>query len=299
MANTITDLKDVKISQAALLPWMATLLPLSAFSTNCSPDSADKLDTIKVPVIGAPSASSVFNGDYTKNADSDASSVPVTLNRHRYKTVHLTAKEAATTAIPLLEKLVGTAAKQLAQDVLVDILSCVTDDQFGDPAVPALEPEEFNYKTIVKIREACGKVHMPTDQRSMILDSYLYSSLLADDIVAKSFITSVAEPGVVDARIRRIAGFDIYEASCLPNNGEYLSGMAVHPSAIAVAMRYLEPVANYDEAGAVTDPTTGLTFGYLRYTDTAANKVFITLEALYGFKVLRPEALKRITHRPS
>ena len=37
-------------------------------------------------------------------------------------------------------------------------------------------------------------------------------------------------------------------------------------------MRYLEPVADYDEAGAVTDPETGLTFGYLRYTECVARK---------------------------
>ena len=44
----------------------------------------------------------------------------------------------------------------------------------------------------------------------------------------------------------------------------------------------------------VTDPVTGLTFGYLRYTDTKSNKVYITLEALYGFKVVRPAGLQRI-----
>ncbi len=296
MANTITDLKDVRISQAALMPWMTTLMPISAFSTNLSPEPADKLDTVKVPVIGAPGASSEFAGDYTVNADSEAGSVAVTLDKHRFKTVHLTAKEAATTAVPLLEKLVSTAAQQLAQDVLTDILSCVTDANFGDPGIPALNPEDFNYKSIVKLREVCGRENMPTDQRSLILDSSLYSSLLADDIVAKSYITSLAQPGVVDARINRVAGFDLYETTCLPENEEHLSGMAVHPSAIAVAMRYLEPVATYDEAGAVTDPVTGLTFGYLRYTDATSNKVYITLEALYGYRVLRPEALKRITH---
>ncbi len=298
MANTITDLKDVRISQAALMPWMTTLLPISAFSTNLSPEPADKLDTVKVPVIGAPGESSIFAGDYTANADSEAGSVAVTLNKHRFKTVHLTAKEAATTAIPLLEKLVSTAAQQLAQDVLTDILSCVTDENFGDPGIPAVNAEDFSYRSIVKLREACGRENMPTDQRSLILDSSLYSSLLADDIVAKSYITTLAQPGVVDARINRVAGFDVFETTALPDNGERLAGMAVHPSAIAVAMRYLEPVATYDEAGAVTDPTTGLTFGYLRYTDATSNKVYITLEALYGYRVLRPEALKRITLTP-
>lgn len=41
MPNTITDLKDVRISQSALMPWMTALLPLTAFSTNFSPSPAD------------------------------------------------------------------------------------------------------------------------------------------------------------------------------------------------------------------------------------------------------------------
>lgn len=294
MANTITDLKDVRISQNALLPWMTELMPLSAFSTNFGPDAADKGDTVKVPIIGAPSASSDFAGDYTQGSDSEASSVPVVLNRHKFKTVHLTAKEAATTAIPLLEKLVSTAAQQLAIDVLTDILSVVKASNFA-AAKEDLSVADFDYKTILQIREACNKAKMPKDQRSLILNTSLNTSLLADDIVAKSFITSLAQPGVVEARVNRIAGFNVMETDCLPDNKERLAGFVSHPSAIAVAMRYLQPIANYDEAGAVTDPTTGLTFGYLRFTDTSANKVFITLEALYGVQVVRKDALQRIT----
>jgi hypothetical protein len=100
---------------------------------------------------------------------------------------------------------------------------------------------------------------------------------------------------VVEARINRLAGLNVYETDCVPDNGENLAGFVTHPSAMAVAMRYLQPIANYDEAGAVTDPVTGLTFGYLRYTDTTSNKVYITLECLYGYQVIRPAALQRIT----
>ena len=65
-------------------------------------------------------------------------------------------------------------------------------------------------------------------------------------------------------------------------------------SSSAVAMRYLEPVAEYDEAGAVTDPETGLTFGYLRYTETQSNRIFVTVECLYGHKVAIAGGIKRI-----
>ena len=294
MANTLTDLKDVRIAQAALLPWMTELMPLSVFSTNFSPSPSDKGDTVKVPVVGAPTAASDFAGTYMQDIDSEASSVPVVLNKHKFKTVHLTAKEAASTAVPLLEKLVATAAQQLAIDVLTDIFSCVKKAKFTTAADVA-SAEAFSYKTVLQIREACNKAKMPKAGRALVVTSSLNTALLADDIVARSFITNLAQPGVVEARINRLAGFDVYETDCVPDNGENLAGFAAHSSAVAVAMRYLQPIANYDEAGAVTDPVTGLTFGYLRYTDTASNKVLITLECLYGYEVVRSAALQRIS----
>lgn len=294
MANTLTDLKDVRIAQAALLPWMTELMPLSIFSTNFGPDAADKGDTVKVPVVGAPSPASDFGGSYIVDTDSEASAIPVVLNKHKFKTVHMTAKEAATTAVPLLEKLVSTAAQQLATDVLTDIFSSVKKSAFS-AAAEGVAADEFSYKEILKIREACNKAKMPKSPRSLVINTSLNTALLADDIVSRSFIANLAQPGVVEARVSRIAGFNVYETDCVPDNGENLAGFAAHPSALAVAMRYLQPIANYDEAGAVTDPVTGLTFGYLRYTDTTSNKVYITLEALYGYQVVRKEALQRIS----
>ena len=47
--------------------------------------------------------------------------IPVTLNRHKFKTVHVTARENSETAMDVLDTLVEVAAQQLAQDVLLDI----------------------------------------------------------------------------------------------------------------------------------------------------------------------------------
>jgi hypothetical protein len=293
MPNTLTNLKDVKVAQSAIKPFMATLLPIRAFSSNFSPEPADKLDTIRVPIVGAPSPASDFGGSYTANADSSIDVAPVQLNRHKYKTVHVTAREAAETALNVLETLVGSAVKQLAQDVLQDIFTEITAANYGDPAIAALASTAFDYKKVLGVRESCANARMPSTDRALVLDAAYFSNLLGDDIVAKSFMTPVALPGVVDGVIRRLAGFDVYETTILPNT-EKLVGFAGHPSCLAVAMRYLEPVAQYDEAGAVTDPLTGLTFGYLRYTETSSNRIFVTVECLYGFKVAIAGGLKRI-----
>lgn len=294
MANTLTNVKDIKVAQAALLPYRAALTPLRAFSTNFSPEPADKLDTVRVPVVGAPSQSSDFAGNYTDNADSTVTVIPVQLDRHKFKTVHVTAREAAETALNVLETLVASAVKQLAQDVLQDIFSHITADNFGAPSIPAVAASAFDYKKVLSVREACSVAKMPISDRALVLDGAYFTNLLADDVIAKSFYLPITQPGVVEAQIRRIAGFDVFETVILPENGEKLVGFASHPSGMAVAMRYLAPVANYDEAGAVTDPETGLTFGYLRYTEIQSNRIFVTVEALYGFKPAIADGIKRI-----
>jgi hypothetical protein len=295
MSNTLTNVKDIKVAQRALMPFMSNLLPVTAFSTDFSPQPADKLDTVRVPLVGAPSESSDFEGDYSANADSTVTVVPVTLNRHKYKTVHVTARESAETSLNALEALVEAAAQQLAQDVLVDIFSCITLANFGAPGIAALAATAFDYKKVLSLREACGNAKMPPNPRSLVLDAGYYTNMLADDVVAKSFNLNLNAPAVTEGMVKRIAGFNLHETTLIPSDhAEKLVGFAAHSSAVAVAMRYLQPVADYQQAGAVTDPTTGMTFGYLRFTDTRANKIFVTLECLYGFAPAKTDALKRI-----
>jgi hypothetical protein len=294
MPNTLTNVQDIKVAQNALLPFRGALLPIRAFSSNFSPDPADKLDTVRVPVVGAPTQSSDFAGSYTANPDSTVTVIPVQLDRHKFKTVHVTAREAAETAFNVLDTLVSAAVKQLAQDVLQDIFSAITAANYGAPVIPGLAASAFDYKKLLAIREACSDVKMPVTDRSLVLDGAYYTNLLGDDVVAKGFVPQVVQPGIMDAMIRRLAGFDLHETVILPDNGEKLIGFAAHPSGMAVAMRYLVPAANYDEAGAITDPETGLTFGYLRYSETQSNRVFVTVECLYGFKVALADGIKRI-----
>ena len=295
MPNTLTNVKDIKVAQRALLPFTAQLMPVTSFSTNFGPQQADKGDTVRVPLVGAPSGSSDFAGDYTANADSSVTTMPVTLNRHKFKTVHVTARELSETAVDLLDTLVAGATQQLAQDVLLDILSLVTLANYGTPGIPALAATAFDYKKVLNLREACGAVKMPASPRSLVLDAGYYTNLLADDVVAKSFNLNLSAPGVTEGLVKRLAGFDLHETVVIPSDhAEKLVGFAAHPSAVAVAMRYLQPVAEYQQSGAVTDPQTGMTFGYLRFTDTRANKVFVTVECLYGYATAKADAIKRL-----
>jgi hypothetical protein len=135
---------------------------------------------------------------------------------------------------------------------------------------------------------------MPITDRALILDDTYYTNLIADEVISRSFVLPVSQPGIIEAQLHRLGGFDLYPTRIIPENKEKLVGFAAHPSGLALAMRYLVPVAEYDEAGAITDPETGLTFGYLRYTETSSNRIFITVECLYGFKAAIADGIKRI-----
>ncbi len=216
--NVLTNVGDIKVAQTALQPFLKTLLPVAAFSRNFSPNPADKGDMIRVPIVGAPAESSDFQGDYTANSGADIQTVPVVLNRHKYKTVHVTATEAADTALNVLETLVVSAAQQLAIDVVQDIFTAITAAAYGAPAIPPLAPSDFNYKAVLGVREACAQAKMPVSERSLILDSSYYTNLLADDVVAKSFNLNLSAPGVVEGDVKRLAGFDIYETLAIPHD---------------------------------------------------------------------------------
>lgn len=124
-------------------------------------------------------------GNYTANADSTVTVISMQLTRHKFKTVHLTARESAETAFNVLDALVLAAAKQLAQDVLQDIFGEITAANYGAPVIAALAAADFDYKKVLAIREACSAVKMPVTDRSLILDGAYYTNLLGDDIVAK------------------------------------------------------------------------------------------------------------------
>jgi len=73
-------------------------------------------------------------------------------------------------------------------------------------------------------------------------------------------------------------------------NGSFVSANSVnafmaHASAIAVAMRYLEPQnpSAYDNAMAVSDPATGATFGLRDTYDPLTGQRYIAIEANYGY----------------
>ena len=296
MGNTLTNIQDIRIADVFLETFVAALMPLRSFSTDFSSEFVERGKTVHVPVVGAANKSYDFDGSYSQNADSSVDTIPVELTRHKVQSLHLTDKEYSESSIISLERLARSKARQLAQDVLSDLWGGITLANYGQPAIPAVAATAFDAAKVLKMREACAAVNMPVTERSMILDDAYYSNLLGDDKISHSYLTQMSQPSLMEARIPRIYGFDIFETTILPENDEKLVGFAAHPRGMAVAIRYLQPLRpeSYLEAFPVTDPVTGITLGYRRYYDNDSGKEIAAFECVYGFKPAITEGILRI-----
>ena len=271
---------------------MLTILDGVPFSS----EFIERGKTVHVPVVGAANKSYDFKGSYAQNADSSVDTIPVELTQHKVQSLHLTDKEYSESSVISLERLARSKARQLAQDVLQDIWGAIVAKDYS-LAIPALAATAFDAAKVLKIREACAAKNMPVSERSIILDDAFYSNLLGDDKISHSYLTQMSQPSLMEARIPRVYGFDIYETTILPENGEKLVGFAAHPRGLAIANRYLMPLRpeSYLEAGPVTDPTTGITLGYRRYYDNDSGKEIAAFECVYGFKPAIKQGILRIT----
>ena len=296
MSNTLNNIQDIRIADVFLETFVAALMPLRAFSIDFSSEFIERGKTVHVPVVGAANKSYDFKGSYAQNADSSVDTIPVELTKHKVQSLHLTDKEYSESSVISLERLARSKARQLAQDVLQDIWGAIVAADYS-LAIPALAATAFDAAKVLKIREACAAKNMPVSERSIILDDAFYSNLLGDDKISHSYLTQMSQPSLMEARIPRVYGFDIYETTILPENGEKLVGFAAHPRGLAIANRYLMPLRpeSYLEAGPVTDPTTGITLGYRRYYDNDSGKEIAAFECVYGFKPAIKQGILRIT----
>ena len=101
-----------------------------------------------------------------------------------------------------------------------------------------------------------------------------------------------------DGRIPSLFGLGyLYESTALPGNAENLVGFLAHPSAMAVAMRYLAPINSkeYISARRLYDETSGMVLGYREFYDASTGTQTAVLEAVYGYSVALGGSIIRMT----
>lgn len=294
MSTINASLNDSIIADAAIEAFTAELLPLMAFSTDFSAETAQKGASVQVAIPANITAGTTENAYETE--DTAALGVAtVQLTSYAKATVGITDKQFANSSSARLEKFAIQQAKAVARKIIADALALVLNATFSSKVTKALA--SFTSADVRAMRVILDKADVPVSDRSLILYPDQYDKLTADTTLVISNALAYGGTEVIrDGMIPRFLGFDLYNLNMLPGNSENLVGIAVHPSAMAIAIRTLMPQApsEYLESRVITDPKSNIGLGYRRHYSTAKGTHFCTFEAIYGAVAAVPAGLCRL-----
>lgn len=284
MATSIaTNLNDRLIAQTALEAFVADMESLSLFTTSYSAEAVRRGATVEVPLIANLTATT-FANDYTAGGGT-INNVSIAINNHQIVTTDVTDREWVASSAVEITKFANQSGKALAQAVLTSVynLFVTTASSAAQYSATLTNLSAFTLTNARALRRALSDDKVPQTDRALILNSALYDSLLSQSglLDASQF---GARDTIADGRVPRVLGMNVYESLVLPTNSISLSAVAVHPNAVAIAVRALEPQApqEYLAAQTVTDPNTGLTIGVRRFYRPETGRHHMAFEAVWG-----------------
>lgn len=294
MANSITGVNDDIIAQAALEAFVASILPLSAFTTSFSGEAAKKGEKVSVlrTIAADAAADKTTHAAYTiQDADNDA--VEITLGQPKYVSWGLDDVEIASSSVVNMEVYGKQKGYELARAVLVDIFGAITNANYG-AAVFTGAASTFDSDDVIDIATACDTAKMPPEMRALVL-SETYAGALCKDNSIKSAANLGSAEVIREGSIGRLSGFDVFKSVLIPSNSENLVGFVAHPAGLAVAMRYLKPQEGntYLRAEPLTDPS-GITLGLRDWYDNSTGVRQRVLECVFGKITGIAAGIKRI-----
>jgi hypothetical protein len=294
--NTISsELQITNILDAALRALKQSLIPLQAFTTVYRDVPLLGTDKVAVPFHPLESAASAdFNGTYAI-ANSTTNVREITVNKRKYQSMGFTSSELARQPQLNLTEIGMKKGFKLAEDVIKDVLSVITNANFGS-AVHTGAAGNFDISDVIDIRQACDLAYWPQTNRSLFIDAAYDANLLKQTNITKALEFGGSE-AIRQGRIPQLVGFNYFPSTLIPANGENLKGFAVTDNAILVAFSPVPPagaVANVVNYQSVTDPETGLTVEYRSWADADTDSTKDVIEVNYGYARGDAAAIKRI-----
>jgi len=296
MANTINaNLQNNIISQSALDQFTSILAPVQAFSSSFNDEASQKGKTINITTLSNTTSAANFAGSYASQ-DTTYGTTTITLSGHKFVTWHVTDTEASQSSAVELQRFGYQKGGDLAKAVYQDILSAVTNANFGAAGFVGAAAT-FDADDVADLRGSAVAANLPVDQCALVVDSTYFTALLKDNNLNPAMTYGDADV-IRGGRIPSLFGVgNLFETTALPGNGENLVGFLAHPSAMAVAMRYLQPIngKEYISARRLYDEESGMVLGYREFYEASTGTQTAVLEAVYGYSVALGGSLIRMT----
>lgn len=250
-------------------------------------------DVLHVPFPGTFTAQpKSANTSVTFQTPSGGSEVQVTLNKHMEVSFVVEDVARAQANQDLLDRYVNAAVPALAEAIESDLWALYADIASAGNVV-GTAGTDLTAATVRLARKELNDNKCPMAPRHLVISPKDEIALLGDTNLSAYFANSRAE-AISQGAIGQLYGFTVWTSQLVPavaGTPVSTKNMAFHPEAFILAMRGLPepPPAAGAQASVMRDPDSGLVLRVLYAYNPTYLGVQVTMDVLYGVKVLRAE----------
>lgn len=299
MANSIAAALQLDlVLDSAMTAFKQTLMPLALIATAFYDEPLQGTNKIQVPYYPIETAASKdFNGSYVFDKGTDTQAKEVTVDKRKYQPLSYTSEELRRQPRFDPEKLGALKGAKLAEDVMADILSVVTNANYG-AAIFTGAAADYDVDDVIDHEATLTAAKWPKLGRGCIIGPTYIGGLKKDMNANGGAATFSRDSNGSAVNFPSMHGFSWAESNIIPANGENLVGMYVFNSAILAGFNPIEPapevMANLVAYEVYTDDETGISIEYRAWGDPDSDTAKRTIEVNYGFAKGETAALKRL-----
>ena len=255
-------------------------------------------ETVNIPLPPTLAAKTKLRGQATVADDVEATTIPVSLNKHPYVKFEFDDVDLLKSKTDAMAVYSESAAIALKEHIEGELLAEYVN------ASKSLGADDANIGlgTLNRAQVILTKNKAPMQNRVAFISPDAWGVL--SDSLTQTQITPVSgdQSALRTGSIGQIKGFDIYQSQLvntteLPAEAGFVShGIAMHREAVTLVSRPLRaPEAGTGAVGVVVqDPDIGMSFRVMMAFDSDKHVYKVTYDAIYGVKTLRPEFMLEI-----
>jgi len=280
--NSLTSVNSELLGNLVLDQFVATLLPLRAFTLSATSQVAFRGDVVKVLSCQTGSAALDYSTEYVMQ-NSEATGIDVTLNKHKYVSLELKDSEWRDSGLLEVEKFARSKGFALAQSVLTDTMTFFSAS-FAPETQSVAKSAAFSASAVVNLSNVCDTLLWPQYDRSLVLTPTQHSYLRKDTALQAAY--AFGSPDII--RKGEVPSLDtfasVYKSSVVPTT---TVGFACVPNALVWASRVVSAQTphSYNEVRTFSDEETGLSLTQKTWHNPDIGSKRVVWEVEYGYAI--------------
>lgn len=277
-----TFLKPTKIVSAGLGLLVRELtLPMLVWRDAAGDFAGVSGDTISIRLPAyATARTRVLRSGSTRTRDSLVErKVDVTLDTDVYKDIRITDEELTLDIQSFGEQVLNPVVDSIGRKLEDDLASTITGATYANTVeFDAADP----FASFVEVRKALNNARVPLSGRSLVLGSNIEAATIVSDRFSRNdSIGAPANTALAEAKLGRIAGFDVYTSPAITPDEAY----GFHKSAYVMSQR--APVVPAGAPFGATQSYQGFALRVVRVLDSETIEDILATDAWVGSSVVK------------